>query len=71
MSKKEEFTSPIKCNSCGLQGTACCEENENPVHGAGLDTKVGKVSEGFKKVSGNKIICISCEKQVWYEEEMP
>ena len=58
------FTSTLKCNRCGLQGTAYWEENENPIHGAGLDTKLVKVSEGFRKASGNKIICISCEKEV-------
>lgn len=60
MSKKEQFTSIITCKKCGVSGTAYWEENENPVHGGGLDTRLLKVSGEFYISGKSEIRCRSC-----------
>lgn len=60
MPKKESFTTSIICPRCGSSGTAIWEENENPVHGSGLDAKLVEVSGKFKIINGYKIKCKDC-----------
>jgi len=59
MAKRENFSSAIICPSCEKVGQASFSENENPVHGKGLDKRVEFVSDGFKVLS-QKIFCVDC-----------
>lgn len=60
MTKKEYFKSKISCEKCNTTGTANWVENENPIHGNGLDTKLLDVSNDFEDVGENKIKCSKC-----------
>jgi len=60
MARREKFTSALACPKCNKTGKAEWDENENPVHGGGLDARLISVSEGFIK-SGNKIECSTCK----------
>jgi ribosomal protein S27E len=68
MAKREFITSHLKCEDCGTTGTAEWSENENPVHGRGLDSKLLSVSDGFKAGIGTvamgdqAIECTGCGK---------
>ena len=60
MALRENFTTAIKCPKCNKTGTAEWSENENPMHGGGLDTRLISVSNGFINTTGNKIECSIC-----------
>jgi hypothetical protein len=67
MAKREEFGAYVSCPKCGKSGTACWEENENPVHGDGLARTLVKTPPGFHQVQGEldaagdpKISCDDC-----------
>ena len=70
MSKREFITSHLKCEDCGTTGTAEWSENENPVHGRGLDSKLLGVTEGFARGEGKvamgdqAIVCTDCGRVV-------
>ncbi|MFM0742247.1 hypothetical protein PQQ51_33940 [Paraburkholderia xenovorans] len=67
MPKRETFSSPIECKRCGKTGRATWEENENPVHGDGLDRELKELDAGFHPGKGQDlsgdvaIICDDCK----------
>jgi hypothetical protein len=70
MARRERISSHIECKDCGKTGTAEWSENENPVHGRGLDSQLLSVTEGFAKGQGTvalgdqAIVCLTCDKVV-------
>ncbi|WPO67714.1 hypothetical protein SDC64_01875 [Acinetobacter haemolyticus] len=48
MAKREQFFDQVQCPKCGLKGQVQWEENENPVHGDGLDRELLSVPKGFE-----------------------
>ncbi len=49
MAKRETFGAAVACPKCKLTGTATWEENENPVHGNGLERELIEVPTGFHR----------------------
>lgn len=62
MGKRETYTAPLKC-TCENEGIAILEENENPIYGGGLNTKLMSISGEFV-ASGNEILCKQCGRPV-------
>ena len=66
MPKRENFSTSLKYPNCKLVGRAQWSENENPVHGDGLDSTLDSVTDGFlidhnKNLQGDtKILCSKC-----------
>lgn len=54
MSKRERFCAHIKCKKCGREGEVEWEENENPVHGDGLDRELISAPAGFELSGTNE-----------------
>lgn len=70
MAKRETYSTHIECVRCGVSGQASWEENENPVHGDGLERELLGVSSGFSVGSGKcddgtpEITCGKCGSTV-------
>ena len=70
MAKREWIRTHIECKTCGNTGTAEWSENENPVHGRGLDSILHSVTEGFAAGPGKvalgdqEILCLTCKTVV-------
>lgn len=70
MPKRETFSAHIECKRCGKTGKAVWEENENPVHGGGLDRELKELDAGFHRGKGRdssgdvEIVCNACKTPV-------
>jgi len=70
MGKRERFTATVTCPKCGRNGTAECEELENPVYSRGvLNRTIESVSTGFVKGSPDaagdqRVLCSKCRVAV-------
>ena len=67
MAKREQYGAAVECHLCKKKGSATWEENENPVHGGGLDRVLLEVPVGFHRGNGTdvagdtEIICDECK----------
>lgn len=66
MAKRETYSTHIECKRCNVSSEARWEENENPVHGNGLERELISVGSGFatgteKCEDGTpEILCVKC-----------
>lgn len=63
MAKRETYKGTLICE-CGARSAAVFDENENPVYGGGLDTRVVSVEPPFQRTIDGRVTCGECGAEV-------